>query len=66
MTKNYEIDCRDLFECAHEPEIPISDGSEIVEWRCRCGRKANTAMVNSDWLCVRVRGARCRHLECKP
>jgi hypothetical protein len=39
MTRNYELDCRDLFECTHEPETPISEDGEIVGWLCRCGRQ---------------------------
>jgi hypothetical protein len=38
MTKNYEIDCRDIFECTHEPEIFISQDGELVAARCRCGK----------------------------
>jgi hypothetical protein len=39
MIRNYEIDCRDLFECTHEPQTPISEDGEIVGWLCRCGRR---------------------------
>jgi hypothetical protein len=39
MTRNRELDCEDLFECDHAPEVPISKDGEIVEWRCRCGRR---------------------------
>jgi hypothetical protein len=37
MTKNSELDCRDIFGCTHELEIPISVDGEIAYWRCRCG-----------------------------
>lgn len=39
MTRNYEIDCRDLIECDHTPETPVSDGGEITHYVCRCGQK---------------------------
>ena len=39
MTRNYEIDCRDLVECQHEPETPICQDGEIIGWLCRCGRQ---------------------------
>ena len=39
MTRRRDLMCEDIFGCAHEPEIPISDGGDIVEWRCRCGEK---------------------------
>ena len=40
MTKNYELDCRDLFECQHALEIAIGDNDgKILYWRCRCGKK---------------------------
>ena len=29
----------DLFQCDHEPEIPISEDGEIVAWRCKCGER---------------------------
>ena len=38
MTRNYEIDCRDLFECDHEPEVAVSDDGIVVAWHCRCGK----------------------------
>jgi hypothetical protein len=31
--------CEDIFGCAHEFEIPISQNGEIVYWRCRCGKR---------------------------
>ena len=39
MTRRSDLMCEDLFGCDHSPEIPISEHGEIVEWRCRCGRK---------------------------
>ncbi len=39
MTRNRELDCEDLFGCAHEAETPVVDDGEIVYWLCRCGRK---------------------------
>lgn len=38
MTRNYEIDCRDLFECDHTPVVPVVQDGEIIYWLCRCGR----------------------------
>jgi hypothetical protein len=38
MTKNYELDLRDIVDCAHEPETPIVSEGEIVGYVCRCGR----------------------------
>jgi hypothetical protein len=29
----------DLFECTHKPEVAISEGGQIVEWRCACGER---------------------------
>jgi hypothetical protein len=40
MTKNYELDLRDLYECEHRPEIPVVDDSgNVTHWVCRCGRQ---------------------------
>ena len=39
MTRNRELDCKDLFECDHQPETPISRKGEILYWVCRCGRR---------------------------
>jgi hypothetical protein len=40
VTKNYELDLRDLIDCQHRPETPITDGAgQIVYWLCRCGRQ---------------------------
>lgn len=38
MTRNRELDCRDLSECNHAPETPITRDGAIVGWLCRCGR----------------------------
>jgi hypothetical protein len=37
---DHEPSIEDIFGCDHEPSIPISDGGEIVEWRCTCGTKS--------------------------
>lgn len=40
MTRNRELDCEDLRECTHQPEVAIAIDSrdpEFVIWRCRCG-----------------------------
>jgi hypothetical protein len=39
MTRRRDLMCEDIFECAHKPEIPISDNGEIMYWLCRCGKK---------------------------
>ncbi len=42
MTRNRELDCADIFECQHSPEVPIvdeNDPTEILYWVCRCGRR---------------------------
>jgi len=39
MTRRRDLMCEDLFGCDHEPEIPVTDGGEIIYWRCRCGKK---------------------------
>ena len=41
MTRRRDLMCEDIFGCAHEPEIAVSDDAtgEIVGWRCRCGRE---------------------------
>ncbi len=31
--------CEDLWGCTHEPETPVTQDGEIIEWRCRCGRR---------------------------
>lgn len=43
MTRNYELDGDDLYECNHEPEVPIceEDGTEILYWLCRCGKRVS-------------------------
>jgi hypothetical protein len=39
MTRNRELDCEDLFECAHEAETAVSDlAGNIIAWTCRCGK----------------------------
>lgn len=48
MTRNREIDCLDLTECTHEPETPITSGTAIIGWRCRCGRKVPAAVVEAN------------------
>lgn len=37
MTRRSDLMCEDLFGCTHEAEVPVSDGEEIVAWKCRCG-----------------------------
>jgi hypothetical protein len=39
MTRNREIDLRDLTECDHTPEVAVTgqDGT-ITHWLCRCGK----------------------------
>lgn len=41
MTRNRELYLEDLTDCTHEPEIPVveDDGTEILYWICRCGRR---------------------------
>lgn len=39
MTRRRDLMCEDIFECDHEPEVAISEGGEVIAWRCRCGRK---------------------------
>lgn len=39
MTRNYEMDLGDIFNCDHTPEIPVVEEGEIVFWLCRCGRR---------------------------
>jgi len=42
MTRNCDVwDLEDLMGCQHEPETPIveEDGTEILYWLCRCGRR---------------------------
>lgn len=40
MTRDAELDMRDVAECDHVPETPVSDGisGTILYWLCRCGR----------------------------
>lgn len=50
MTRRREMMLEDLFDCEHEPEIPIvDDGGSILYWRCRCGEKR--AVPESDDEC---------------
>jgi hypothetical protein len=39
MTRRSDLMCEDIFGCDHKPEIPITENGNIIEWRCRCGRK---------------------------
>jgi hypothetical protein len=41
MTRNRELDLEDLTSCDHKPEIAITndEGTEILHWICRCGRR---------------------------
>jgi hypothetical protein len=41
MTRRSDMMLEDLFDCKHEPEIPVTDDSsgEIIYWLCRCGQK---------------------------
>lgn len=40
MTRNRDLYLEDIFGCDHTPELPIVDeAGEIVEWRCRCGKR---------------------------
>lgn len=48
MTRNRELDLEDLYGCDHEPEIGISEGTEIVAWACRCGKVKNAVEPKPD------------------
>lgn len=39
MTRNRDLDCRDLAECEHAPIIPVTEGGVIVYWLCDCGKR---------------------------
>ncbi len=41
MTRNSDLRLEDIFGCKHTPETPIvdDDGSQILYWVCRCGRR---------------------------
>jgi hypothetical protein len=31
--------CEDIWGCDHKLETAIVENGEIIEWRCRCGRR---------------------------
>ena len=37
MTRNREIDCDDLRNCDHSPQLPITEDGELAYWLCSCG-----------------------------
>jgi len=41
VTRRSDLMLEDLIGCTHEPETPVveDDGSEILYWICRCGRR---------------------------
>ena len=39
MTRRREMMLEDLFGCDHEPELAVSEGGQILYWRCRCGER---------------------------
>ncbi len=43
MTRNSDIDGKDLSECDHTLEIPISENGDILYWRCQCGQRREKA-----------------------
>lgn len=38
MTRNRELDLQDIVDCAHEPELPVTENGAIIGYACRCGR----------------------------
>jgi len=41
MTRSRDLYLRDIFECNHEPETPITENGAILYWLCRCGQRVN-------------------------
>lgn len=41
MTRRSDMMLEDITGCDHEPETPVieEDGTEIIYWLCRCGRR---------------------------
>ena len=57
MTRNYELDLRDIVDCAHEPELPIVEEGKVVGYVCRCGKtiyidEPNKKTYHQDPLCA--------------
>jgi len=50
MTRNRELDLADIFDCNHEPEIPVVEKGEIIFWLCRCGRRHNPKQVSEPTI----------------
>ena len=51
MTRNRELDCEDLFDCDHTPEVAIRDqltGQTIIGWRCRCGKEVECKIPEEE------------------
>lgn len=48
MTRNSDLDLDDLTECDHTPEIAVMDGTTILWWLCRCGRRIRPEKEEHD------------------
>lgn len=48
MTRRSDLMCEDIWECDHKLETAIVENGEIIEWRCRCGRRVPVEAVEAS------------------
>ena len=54
MTRNADLDCRDLFGCDHAPMIALVRDGALVAWACTCGAKEHIVGHCQCEHCARV------------